>query len=228
MTRVIAGCLLSVILLFSSFVSVNRGLASLYAYPGKSSLALWRAGKRQPQQPAWEMVRSSLERALAYDRRNPDLLHELGAAYDAEVDIYPVGDDAAGKNRASARKYYIEALARRPTWPHDWIALALVKYRLGQVDAEFYQALHQAVALGPWEPSVKYVVADIGMHHWDKFDPAMRTLIIGIIHDGVKDSVSAMSMLNLVRRYDMLDVVCNDDNKNEAVENYCRKYHHPE
>ena len=226
--RVIAGACLAAMLVFCSMLAINRGLASLYAYPGKSSLSMWREGKLLMQQQRWKDVRGSLEKALFYDGRNPDLLHEAGAAYDAEVAYYPPGDTAANANRDSARQFYVSSLSGRPTWPHGWIAFALVKYRLNQIDAEFYNAMHQAVALGPWEPGVKYVVAEIGMHHWNNFDNDMHKLVIGVIHDAVNNRDSAMDMLNLVRRYDMLDMVCNDDGENELVVNYCKQYHHPE
>jgi hypothetical protein len=225
--RVTACSCFTVILVFCSYVSLHRGLASLYAYPGKSTLALWQDGKRHLRQQDWNMVRNSLERALPYDRHNPDLLHDLGAVYDAEVAYYTPGDDAAAKNRTMARQYYLAALAGRPTWPHDWIVLALVKYRLGQIDAEFYQALRRAMALGPWEPSLKLVVADIGLHHWEKFDHAMRELVAGIIRDAVNKRDTAMDMLNLLRRYDRLDMVCNDDVADESVRNYCKQHHRP-
>ena len=228
MSRIVTGCLLSVVLVFSSYVALNRGLASLYAYPGKSTLSLWRDGKHQPQQPDWEMARGSLEKALSYDGRDPDLLHELGATYDAEMSYYTPGAAAATYKRNMARQNYLAALTGRPTWPHDWIVLALVKYRLNQADAEFYQALRRSVALGPLEPSVKYVVADIGLHHWDKLNNDMRTLVTGIIRYAVNNRGAATDMLKLLRRYDMLDMVCNDESEIELVGTYCKQYHHPE
>ena len=226
-SRIITGSCFAVILVFCSNVAVHRGLASLYAYPGTSSLALWQDGKRHLRQQDWKMVRTSLESALPYDRYNPDLLHDLGAVYDNEVSYYPPGDDSAEKNRDMARHYYLGALAGRPTWPHDWIVLALVKYRLDQVDAEFYQALRRAVTLGPWEPSVKFAVAEIGMHHWNKLDNDMRAFVTGIIRDAVSHRDTAPDMLKLVRRYDMPDMVCNDDIADESVRRFCKQYHHP-
>ena len=224
MTRVIAGSLLSVILVSSSFVAVNRGLSSLFASPGNSRLAIWREGKHQPQQHDWEKVRGSLEKAMSYDSRNPDLLHALGAVYEAEFVYLIPGDTAARKNRDIARQYYLRALSGRPSWPHDWIDLALVKYRLDQIDAEFYRAMRQAVVLGPWEPWVQYVVADIGMRNWYQFDNEMHKLIIGVIHDGMQHNPE--EMFKLVRRYDMLEVVCNSGRGAEQVMNYCARYQH--
>jgi tetratricopeptide (TPR) repeat protein len=227
MARVITGSFFIVFLVYCSLVSTERGLASLYANPGKSTLSLWRAGKLQPQQHGWERVRSSLDKALSYDSHNPDLLYEMGEAYDAAVAVSPIGDPAARKNRDSARQYYIAALNGQPTWPYAWIALALVEYRLDHVDAEFYRALHRSVALGPWEPSVKYRIADIGLHHWQKLDINMRAFITGIVHRAVSNQDTAMDMLGLLRRYDMLDMVCNDNVADESIGQYCKPYHHP-
>ena len=224
MTRVLAGISLSAILVFCSTVAADRGLASLYAHPGKSSLALWRAGKHSLLLYDWNVVRSSLEKGLSYDGHNPDLLHELGAAHEAEVAYFPPGATAAGNHRDTARKYYLESLAGRPTWPHDWIDLALVDYRLDRINGEFYQAMHQALTLGPWESRVQYVAADIGMHHWYKFDDEMKNIITGVIHDGIRNRDNAMTMLKLVGRYDMLELACGDDNGGEEVRKYCEHY----
>ncbi|MGH8119495.1 MAG: hypothetical protein ACRESK_02665, partial [Gammaproteobacteria bacterium] len=132
MPRILAG-ILTVVLLFCGMVAMNRGLASLYANPGKSSLTVLRDEKRKVQQPDWQAIRGSLEQAWSYDDRNPELLGLLGSAYEGEVAFYPVGDPAAGRPRERARQFYLAALEVRPTWPHDWLALALVKYRLGQI-----------------------------------------------------------------------------------------------
>ena len=226
MTRVLAGISLSVILMYCSAVAADRGLASLYAIPGKSNLALWREGKHSLLLYDWNAVRSSLEKALSYDGHNPDLLHELGAAHEAEVAYFPPGATAARTHRETARKYYLASLAGRPTWPHDWIDLALVNYRLDRINGEFYQALHQAVALGPWESRVQYVAADIGMHHWDKFDDAMKNIITGVIHDGVRNRDNAMLMLQLAGRYNMLELACGDDIGGEQVRKYCAQNQH--
>ena len=227
MARVTAGSLLVIVLMFCSHVSMDRGLASLYANPGTSTLSLWREGKRLPQHSDWEKTRASLEKALSYDRQNPDLLHKLGEAYDAEVAYHAVGDAAAANMRTTAREEYLKALGERPTWPYDWMALALVEYRLNQVDAEFYRALHRSVALGPWEPSVKYRVAEIGLHHWNHLDNDVRGFVTGIIRHAAANRDTATDMLKLLRRYDMLDMVCNDNVADESIGQYCKPYHHP-
>ena len=221
MPRILAGCTLSVVLLFCGMVAMNRGLASLYANPGKSSLTVMHEEKRKVQQPDWKAIRSSLEQAWSYDERNPDLLGLLGNADEGEVAFYPVGDPAAGRPRDRARQYYLAALAGRPTWPHDWMALALVKYRLGQIDADFHHALRTALALGPWEPSVQYVIADIGMHHWDRFDDGTHQLVLGVVRDGME--VMPMDLARLARRYDMLELVCDGGVKDEQVIKYCKQ-----
>lgn len=223
-TRLVPVVMLVLLFGYSGYVAVHRGLAALYAIPGESSLTLWREGERRLRQSDWRWVQTSLEKSLSYDERNPDLLHELGEVYDGEVAFYPMGYAGADDLRNKARQQYLQALAVRPVWPHDWVALTLVKYRLNQVDAGFHHALHQSLTLGPWEPSVKYVIADIGLHHWDGFDNDMRQLVKEVIHDGVQDPDSATAMLNLVRRYDMPELVCTGDIDTDQVRAYCAHY----
>jgi len=224
MTRLLAVGCLAIILVFCGMVAVHRGLASLYANPGKSNLEVWREEQRRVLHPDWKEIRGSLEQALSYDARNPDLLSDLGAAYEGEVAFYPVGDPAADGQRANARDNYLKALAGRPTWPHDWKALTLVKYRLGQTDAEFRQAMRNAVALGPWEPSVQYVISDIGMHHWEQFDEDTRRLVEDVMRAGMRDN--PMDMVMLAHRYGMLDLVCNFGSTDEQAIKYCEQNLH--
>ena len=48
----------------------------------------------------------------------------------------------------------------RPGSPYVWASIALLKLRLGEMDAEFYGALERAARLGPWEPAVQIAIAD--------------------------------------------------------------------
>jgi hypothetical protein len=54
--------------------------------------------------------------------------------------------------------------------------VASVKYRLGQIDEEFFEALHKVVELGPWEPALQRLVIEIGMNEWNTF-PLKREII---------------------------------------------------
>lgn len=214
-----------VILFFCMTLGVARGVGSLYAYQAMTALNLLRDQKVQPRQIDWQAVRKNLEMALSYDARNPDYLHELGTAYDAEFSFQAVGSSVAAENRRLAERFYLEALQRRPAWPLDWIDVALVKYRLGETGQDFKRALTQAHQLGPWEQWVQYVIADTGMHHWLKLTEEERGFVLGVIQQGLQNRAGDISMIELVQRYNMLDTICaSARDVSVQVLNYCAQH----
>jgi len=221
MTRLIpiAACL--IILLFCTVVSFKWGIASVISYASVEKMSDWRQFYRHLNHAQWESIRYKLNEALIFNPDNPDLMQSLGAAYENEYAFHPASDSNAQRHRKAAQEYYRESLNKRPSWPHHWVDLALVKYRLNEIDGEFYQAMTNALLLGPWEPWVQRIVADIGMHNWYNFQPEMQALIKTTIQNGVKHRNSAKPMLELVKRYDMFELVCTTESNDQLLKKYC-------
>jgi hypothetical protein len=66
----------------------------------------------------------------------------------------------------------------RPGSPYAWASIALLKLRLGQMDAEFYGALERAAQFGPWEPAVQVAIADAGLAAWRRLAPPAKALVV--------------------------------------------------
>jgi len=73
----------------------------------------------------------------------------------------------------------------RPASPFAWANVALVKFRLGALDAEFGAAVENAARLGPWEPGVQRTLADIGFAGWGELPVPARSAITGAIERGL-------------------------------------------
>ena len=200
-------------------VAAHWGIASVLVYKVEEKLTKSYGQKSND----WETIRFSLSEALTLDPDNPDYLHKSGLAYENEFIYYPLGDASAENYRRKAYHYYTQSLNMRPVWPHHWIDLALVKYRLNELDDEFYQALEQAIALGPWEPWVQRTAADIGMHHWNKLPAHIQSLVKKTVRNGVRHRDSARLMLELVKRYDMFELVCDIELSDELTKKYCAR-----
>jgi tetratricopeptide (TPR) repeat protein len=183
-------------------------------------------GEAEIKDADWDDLRSNLTRALELDPTNPDINDYLGLSIEGRfADVAPK-DETAAPYRQEALMYYRKAVSLRPVWPYSWVNLALVKYRLGQTDAEFYKALHTATELGPWEPTVQRVVVDIGLHFWNGLAIDERHFILETIARGIQhaDRKHSRKILELVKRYGFLEYICIIHEKEEHVQKYCKRH----
>lgn len=212
-------------LLCLAWVAGSRGLADVYARPVINEIRDWQEGKRTLALKDWDRLQTGLEKALALDPDNPDTNHFMALALEGGYADYPPQAVAAEIPRRTALDYYRKAIRLRPVWPYTWIDLALVKYRLGERDAEFYAAWHRGVELGPWEPGVQRVAALIGLHSWSDLTKGDRTFTLEIIKKGVShsDTGHALAMLEQTRSYGFLGLLCLIMDNDVFVQEYCRR-----
>ncbi|MEE9551633.1 MAG: hypothetical protein V3V89_01185 [Gammaproteobacteria bacterium] len=221
MLRTIQSTCLIVGLFSCSVVAARWGIASVFAYPAKKQLSEWQESQKLLNQNQWGDIQADLNKALVKDPANPEILRNLGLSDEGGSNYYPVGDNSAIEARQFAYQYYQDALTGRPTWPYHWADLALVKYRLGELDTEFYMAFEHAIRLGPWEPWIQHIIADIGMHNWNNFSPEVQVSVMKTIRNGLRHIDGAKTMLGLVTRYNMLEQVCDADTDDQLLQQYC-------
>ena len=80
----------------------------------------------------------------------------------------PVGDPEAEAARREALSAIRASVAARPTWPHGWVDLARAKLELDETDAEFLEALRNALDYGIFRWEIDRDVARIGLLAWDR------------------------------------------------------------
>ncbi len=217
--------LLIPVLLYITYVAGSWGLADVYARPVINEIRKWQKGEKQFVEKDWTRVRTDLEKALALDPNNPDTNHFMAIALEGQyADLPPKTVDAEPARRA-ALDYYRKAVRLRPVWPYTWIDLALVKYRLGELDKEFYDAWHRSVELGPFEPGVQQVAAGIGLHGWNGFTKEDRIFTLDVIKQGVRHANKghARSMLEQTKAYGYLELICLIVEDDEFVQKYCQR-----
>lgn len=135
----------------------------------------------RPLEADWQEARADAETALRLSLGSPDYRDTLGQIYESrEMDLLP-GDPAARDNRLKALALYRESARQRPAWPYTQAAIALTKYRLNEPDAEFDAALRKTMQLGPWEPDLMILVADVGSELMVRLSPASRQLVLDTI-----------------------------------------------
>ena len=81
---------------------------------------------------------------------------------------------------------YRELVALRPRWPYARANLVSAKLRAGQIDHETNQELREMIALGPWEPRLQLLAADILYAYGDALEPASRQALLGALDRAVQ------------------------------------------
>lgn len=77
----------------------------------------------------------------------------------------------------AALRVFHDSLAASPAWPHTWAAIARHRARHGHYNERMRIALARSQALGPHERSVQFTNAVVGIDHWYRLTPALRTQV---------------------------------------------------
>ncbi len=210
------------LLLCMIYISASWGLADMYYSPAKSELRSWTIGERELNNTDWDRLRADLSKALELDPYHPKIHEHYAIAIEGRFSKLPQGDSEAENFRKQALNHYIKSVSLRPSWPYAWSNVMTVKFRLGQIDEEFIQALHIAETLGPWEPGIQKMVIDIGLITWPRLSYSDRSFVMKTISHALEKQPKAA--LSLVDRHGVLDTVCLINKDKEKIAEYCKQY----
>ena len=191
------------ILAFSAWDSGRRGLANWLAMRARDDLRVVTQGRPSVEQ--WQRTVDGLHEALRLAPRDPNLWDYLALAYEAgQRHFYPGG--ANNVYTEYALIHFRQEASLRPTWPHAWVRVALMKYQLRQLDDELSWALYLSMRLGPWEPGVQLIAADIGLALWDRMDQPFKDLV----RDNLRRAAvkQAGALVQFATKHGKWDVLC--------------------
>ncbi|MFB3116659.1 MAG: hypothetical protein ACE1ZH_04215 [Gammaproteobacteria bacterium] len=197
-----------------------RGLADVNVQSARRSLVLWESDVNALNNKEWTIAYDDVSKAVSQDPLNPELLTLMANVQ--EWKIYLDKDDEENNYYLGlALKNYRKAAELRPAWPYSWSQISLVKYRMGEIDQELQQAIENATKTGPWEPGVQQIIAEVGLSVWQELDFALREIIVRNIDRGI--TMQPILMLNILKKYGQLKMVCHEKNKQDTVTLYCKK-----
>ena len=167
------------LLAFAAYDSALRGLADWRSARGRHDIRMWTQGRAVQSEEQWQRAVDALREALRLAPQDPALWESLGFAYDIGSRNFVPNGGRGGWSVYSefALIHFRQAAALRPTSPYSWAGVAVMKYRLDQLDEEFSRALASAMRLGPWEPRVQLIASNIGLALWDRLNPAFKDLV---------------------------------------------------
>lgn len=153
--------------------SALRGLADWRSARGRHDIRMWTQGRAVQSEEQWQRAVDALREALRLAPQDPALWESLGFAYDiGSRNFGPAGGWSVYSDFALI--HFRQAAALRPTSPYSRAGVAVMKYRLDQLDEEFRQAFSSAMRLGPWEPGLQLITSDMGLALWDRLDFQLR------------------------------------------------------
>jgi hypothetical protein len=183
MARAVFALLGAALLIAGIHAAAVRGLADAHYTHARMVLSAATQTKRQPEAGELAQARASLREALRFEPSNP-LFVEQSTRVD-EMQAFAMRGLVMQRGDPPARTALGESLARwreaarmRPGSPYAWASIALLKLRLGELDAEFTSALERAAQFGPWEPQVQIAIADAGLAAWRRLAPPAKDLVV--------------------------------------------------
>lgn len=145
-------------------------LAGIAGYQAQAFLNDWTSKGKEPSPQAWQIAHGAALRAIDfYPGANGEYLERLGRVLLWQHMRQPSNSELE-QSRRQALQAFRAASEARPTWPHNWVALAYAKLYLRELDDEFAHALQQAQTLGRTRIDINRSLAEIGLIAWPVLD----------------------------------------------------------
>lgn len=191
---------------YAIYASGTRGLADWSTMRWRHEVTGWADRRATPPPPErLQEAIGSLTATLARTPDDPTLNEHLGVALELRAAGFPPGSDRR-RYLAEALVYFRKAAVLRPTSPYTWGNILVAKYRLGQIDAEFFGAMHHALDFGPGEPAVQLIVADTGLGAWDGLDSGLRARVTENLQRTAVRQTDALARIATKQR--RIELVC--------------------
>jgi len=191
---------------FAVYASAKRGLADWSTMRWRHEITGWAEQRASPPPEHLQEAITTLIDALALTPDDPALIEHLGIAIELRAAGSPPGSEAQRLYLAAALFHFRNAAALRPTSPYTWANILLAKYRLGEIDEEFFGAMRHALDFGPWEPAVQLIVADAGLGAWDRLDSGLR----GRVSENLQRASvrQADALVRIATDHRRIDLIC--------------------
>lgn len=164
-------------------------------FSASASVLAWQAGRvgEKPSGQALpvthnndQTVRRLLGMAKALEPTNPANREQLAQHLERlALQAPPRGVVETGLLR-EAHRLYIEAAARRPTWPLGLTSVLRTDLKLGRLGSEFTRLYTRAAELGRSEPAALRALVDLGLVAWPLLEPGGRREVQELLRHGLR------------------------------------------
>ncbi|MBU2892255.1 VpsP family polysaccharide biosynthesis protein [Colwellia sp. D2M02] len=172
--------LLFFVLLYLAAQAVTMLNANLHYYKAFQLKELWLKNKTLSEKSQYLTAISAINNANSKHPNNPHYLVTQGLILEWGGISSIFSPSEQKSNLVEAKKYYLKALELRPTWPVTWATLAILKWRLNEIDQELINYLHQADKYGSNIIEVHQAWVDIGFYLYQNKSPYTAQIMSGL------------------------------------------------
>jgi len=148
------------------YAATVRGVADIRYADARELLTRSAVDRRLPDAGELSIAQASLREAMKLEPSNPLFVEQLARVHEMKAIRLERSDPQRREELRQALEQFRAAARMRPASPYVWAAIATVKYRLDEMDFEFYGALQRAERYGRWEPAIQLELADVGLAGW--------------------------------------------------------------
>ena len=229
-TKKIVMIFLSLFLLFLTWQSLKMGKANLNFYAAHQIVESWMENRVLTDPAQYQRALTSINDSNESHPANSHYLLTQGRIYEWGGTSKIFTDENEKKQHLlNAKKYYLEAVKLRPTWPGTWATLAILKWRLGEIDQQFVDFLLQADKFGQHIPEVNQAWLEIGFYLYQSENKLSVQIIKGlkkhlnIMFNDLRPGSKKLAM-DIIKRHNAQKYACSWLNNNENfVGNYKSK-----
>ncbi len=211
--------LVASIALFSFLGSANQFFVSNTYYSVKNSLDGWNSAPSSVSEKDVEIALTKIEKVIdkvpnnaLYYQLQGQLYEWLHFSTNLASDLETVTKANNGPDELHrAMLSYRKSLKLRPKWSGGWIGLASVKWKLGELDSQFYQYLDNAVSVGPQDAIVHRFIAKFGITMYMNRSVHYAKILKRLRHHldlGINNPLSRKSILNLISENNLNEPAC--------------------
>lgn len=194
------------------FFAFSWGLANLYFYKADYYLASWYEEGKVESKADWEDALGAINKAIENHPNHPHY-HNIAAKILEWGATHNYEERTVLLNQALTNMK--NSLSLRPGWSDSWINIAMIKWRLGEIDDEFWQAIKLAIKHGPYMPDINIGASTIYLAFWSQLDLETRKVAIEqiertMLQNSNKDYEAnyRQDIFNVAKRYQHTRTLC--------------------
>jgi len=176
-TFLIAVAILLALLCYQAVKMFSANLSYYQAYQLKE---LWLKNNALTDISQYQTALKAIDYSNKTHKDNPQYLITQGLVLEWGGISNIFSEQEQQQNLQQAKTYYLQAVALRPTWPVTWATLAILKWRLHEIDQSLVDYLKQADKYGSNTLDVHHAWVDVGLFLYRNKSPYTVQIIKGL------------------------------------------------
>lgn len=200
---------------YAIVITFNMGRANLKFYSVHQTLAYWQKNNKVTDQEEFEHTVKLINQATNLHPDNPKYLITQGLVYEwGGIDADSIGLASSVQYFKSAEQSYLKAIELRPTWPGTWATLAILKWRLNEIDQQLIDYLLLADKFGEHNEQVQDAWLEVGFYLYKSKSRYTAKIIKGLrkhLRSMIEDTRSDRNYTakQIIERHKVESLACN-------------------